>query len=303
MRSDILVATDFSPRSDRALRRATMLAKQLGMRLCLVNVVDNDQPPHLIDAQLEAARSILDETVRTLGEVDGVDARSELVVGDVFSGILQTAHRIDPALIVMGPHRRQFRDAFIGTTAERTIAHSRHPVLMTAGVPSAPYGRVLLALDMEPASKDAARHLLRMAIVPQSGLVAMHAYDAPAEGMMKLAMSPVEAVHHYVATEERRADGEFRAMLRELGAQSARRMLVPVNGRAARTILESARDVKAPLIVVGTSQKRGLSRFLLGSVAQEVLADTDRDVLVVPHPYADRADLMEAAGLKKTATG
>lgn len=283
---DMLVATDFSPRSDRALRRATMMAKQFDMSLTLIHVVDDDLPGHLIDAQLEAARSLLEETARTITQVDDVATRTHVAIGDVFSGILQAADQIQPDLIVMGPHRRQLRDAFIGTTAERTIAHSRHPVLMVAGIPSSPHGRALIALDMEEASRTAARRARALPILKETDMVAMHAFDAPAKGMMQRGLSAVEAVHHYVASEERRADSEFRAMLNELGIGSARRILRPIIGKPARTILEAARDVKAALIIVGTSQSSGLKRFLLGSVAQAVLAEADRDILVIPHRCA-----------------
>ena len=303
MGSQIVVATDFSPRSDRALRRATMLAKQFGMTVGLVNVVDEDQPQHLIETQTRVAKSTLAECVHTLGELDGVKGWAEVVTGDVFSGILQVAERTDPAMIVLGPHRRQLRDVFIGTTAERTIAHSRHPVLMAAGLPSARYSSALLALDMDDASRAAVRHMLEWSIVPPSELLAMHAYDAPAKGMMKLGMSPVEAVDHYVIGEKRRADGLFRAMLRDLGARSTRRMLVPMNGRAGRTILESARDVNAPLVVVGSSQKRGLKRLLLGSVAEDVLGDADLDVLVIPQVYGHQDHVFTHSGAEGTSTG
>src|SRR3546814_12334210 len=90
------------------------------------------------DAQVDASRLILNDTARTIGEFDDVAASSNVVVGDVFSGILRWAEELDADLIVVGPHRRQFRDAFIGTTAERTIAHSQRPVLMAAGVPYGP---------------------------------------------------------------------------------------------------------------------------------------------------------------------
>lgn len=285
MRSDIVLATDFSPRSDRAQRRATLLAKQFGMRLRLVNVIDDDQPRYLIDAQATASHSILKECVRTLGQVDGVEAEAEVVTGDVFSGILRVAERVDPALVVIGPHRRQLRSAFVGTTAERTIARSHHPVLMVAGVPSSPYARALIALDMDASSKAAARRMVGQPILDGSEMIAMHAFDAPAEGMMKLGMTPAEAIHHYVTAEKRRADVEFRILLRDVGIGPVPRMLVAVNGRPARTILEAARETRVPLVVVGTSQKRGLKRFLLGSVAEEILADADRDILVVPHDH------------------
>ena len=52
----ILVATDFSTRSDRALMRATLIARQTKAELILVHVVDADQPKRLVAADRETAR-------------------------------------------------------------------------------------------------------------------------------------------------------------------------------------------------------------------------------------------------------
>ena len=69
----ILVATDSSSRSDRAVRRATLLAKELGASLSLVHVVDDDQPGRIVDAEREAAAAVLHDQARSLREIDGVD--------------------------------------------------------------------------------------------------------------------------------------------------------------------------------------------------------------------------------------
>jgi nucleotide-binding universal stress UspA family protein len=284
MTGSIVVATDFSTRSDRALRRATIIAKQLGAALTLIHVVDDDRPRHLVDEQIDAAQQILDETTDTIIQMDGISAESKVIAGDVFSGILQVAQNTAASMIIVGPHRRQLRDAFIGTTAERTIAHSRCPVLMTAGVPSAPYDRILIALDVTEDSKAMARRTQDLGLLDKAAIVAMHAFDAPAQGMMQRAMVESEAVHQYVADEQIRSQEELSAILAEIGLATARKIMMPVNGSAARRILECARDENASLIVVGTSQRTGLRRFILGSVAEAVLADTDRDVLVIPKP-------------------
>lgn len=284
MTGAIVVATDFSTRSDRALRRATIIARQLGAALALVHVVDDDRPRHLVDEQIDAAQQILDETTDTIIQMDGIPAESKVIAGDVFSGILQVAQDTAASMIIVGPHRRQLRDAFIGTTAERTIAHSRCPVLMTAGVPSAPYDRALIALDVTEASRTTARRAQELGLLGEVDIVAMHAFDAPAQGMMQRAMVESETVHQYLADEQIRAQEEFAALLAEASLTAIRKVMMPADGSAARRILECARDESASLIVLGTSQRTGLRRFILGSVAEAVLADTDRDVLVIPKP-------------------
>jgi nucleotide-binding universal stress UspA family protein len=282
MISHILLATDFSTRSDRALRRATMLARQQSARLSLVHVVEDDQPLHLIKAQISASRPLLEESARTIEDFDGIAADARIVTGDVSSAIIEAADEADAGLIVLGSHRRQLRDVFVGTTAERTVAQSRRPVLMAAGVPSAPYARTLVAFDLEEGSRTLAKRIQEMGIFGTSEVVAMHAFDAPARGMMQRAMSDRAAIDEYLRDEGVRAAEDFRRFLTGTGLRTTRHRPMPLNGTPARTIRECAGDEDAALIVVGASQRKGIERFILGSVAEDVLGNADRDVLVVP---------------------
>ncbi len=52
----ILVATYFSTRSDRAIRRATLLAKKFGSAVSLIHVVDDDRPRRIVDAEPRLGR-------------------------------------------------------------------------------------------------------------------------------------------------------------------------------------------------------------------------------------------------------
>ena len=54
-----------------------------------------------------------------------------------------------------------------------------------------------------------------------------------------------------------------------------------VEGDPASTILEFAEQNKVDLIVMGTLGKRGLERFLLGSVTEKVVKHAKTSVLVV----------------------
>jgi universal stress protein A len=50
-------------------------------------------------------------------------------------------------------------------------------------------------------------------------------------------------------------------------------------GDVAETILETARDQKVDLIVMGTHGRHGIAHLLLGSVAERVLRDAPCPVL------------------------
>ena len=126
----IMLATDFSERSDRALRRAVLLARSHGARLDLVHVVDDDRPQRIVQHEVEDARAMLRELARALERDDGVQTDIDIILSDPFAGIVTAAAERQPDLLVIGPHRRPIlRDVFLGTTAERTIRPAAGPMV------------------------------------------------------------------------------------------------------------------------------------------------------------------------------
>ncbi|HYL27153.1 MAG TPA: universal stress protein, partial [Candidatus Nitrosotalea sp.] len=55
-------------------------------------------------------------------------------------------------------------------------------------------------------------------------------------------------------------------------------------GRPWEAIHEAAREVGADLIVMGTHGRKGFAHFLMGSVAEVVLRESQRPVLIVRGP-------------------
>jgi len=75
----ILAATDFSTRSNRALRQAGLLAQASNADLALVHVVDDDQPEALVDMEKREAERILAEQVSVMAELQGVKCRPTVI--------------------------------------------------------------------------------------------------------------------------------------------------------------------------------------------------------------------------------
>ena len=79
----------------------------------------------------------------------------------------------------------------------------------------------------------------------------------------------------------------------------ARERVASQRGGSGHTILVSAADVDADVVVLGTRGRGGVKSFLLGSVSHEVVQHADRSVLVVPSPELaeQRRDAGRRAGL------
>lgn len=279
----ILVATDFSPRSDRALRRAVLLARQIRASLALLHVIDEDRPARLVEAERREAEALLVDTATTIRGQDGVDCRWLLRGGDPFAGILEAAQELDPLLLLMGPPRRQLlRGVLTGTTAERVLRETRRPVLVAAGVPAAPYRRLLLATDLSPGAEAAARVVDRLGFDRAVGIAAVHAISTAA--MPLLLRTPVTAAASEGLLDElrREASAELARFLAGVGLVRARRVVCPVRDRVADTLLEVAARLRADLLVLATRGRVGLGKLVLGSVAEAVLKQAEIDVLAVP---------------------
>ncbi len=54
------------------------------------------------------------------------------------------------------------------------------------------------------------------------------------------------------------------------------------SGEFAKTILDTAKELEADIIVMGTHSRRGLEKILLGSVAEQVLNDSLIPLLIIP---------------------
>lgn len=278
----ILVATDFSTRSDRALRRATLIARRVGASLTLVHVVDGDRPERMVASERAEALALLEEAARTLRTSDEIAADPLVEVDDVEAGVLRAAEKVSADLIILGPHRSRLRDVFIGTTVERVVRRSRFPLLVAVQPPSAPYQRTLLALDFDESSKSAGRAALGMGIFEHTDVIVMHAFDTPAEGMLRRSLDTTGAVEDYIAGQRSQAVERLAGLVRELGLPWSDRRVAAINGTPARSILESAQSEDAHLIVLGTNQRKGFERLLIGSVTEDLIRDAHRDVLIIP---------------------
>ena len=279
----IMLATDFSERSDRALRRAVILARQHQAGLHILHVVDDDRPRRIVDHEVGDARQLLAELASSLQDMDGVACTTAILLDDPFAGIVKAAEKESPDLLVIGPHRRQIlRDAFVGTTAERTIRAARCPVLMVNGPPVGPWRKVLMTTDLSDAAGSALARFVAAGIAGDATRAILYVFDAPA---LRLAMSDSmgnEGQRDYLDALSREARQDLAQFTERAGGGHAERIVRHEETTVAGDILKTAREVGADMIVVSTQGKGAIARMVLGSVALQVLKDAECDILVMP---------------------
>lgn len=279
----IMVATDLSERSDRALRRATLLARQFEANMLLVHVVDDDQPRRIVDAERDEASTVLRQMAATLRDVDGVACEPRVILASPFVGIAQAVADAAPDLLVIGSHRRRvLKDVFIGTTAERTIRSVECPVLMVNATPAGHYRHLLQTTDLSDGSREALLRFQSLGLDDHARTSLLHVFDAPA---LRLAFShsiPQEDQKHYVEDEQRDAALELARFLSSTDLGHLRQIVRYEATQAPHEILKVADEEQADLIVMSTHGRSGLAKILIGSVTEQVLRTARIDVLAIP---------------------
>jgi len=281
----IVVATDLSIRSHRALRRAGLLAQANGAHITLVHVVDEDQPEELVKIEIQEVSRILDEQIASVAELRGVRCRPLVIAGNQFSGILRAAETAKADLIVMGAHRKQLlRDIFIGTTIERVMRAAACPVLMVNREARRSHRSALAAVDTSELSAHAIRTAKELKLLDHCRFAIAHAFCPPGQVMMFYAGLTSDSINEYVASARRRAVTELDTFLKAHGFEDQAWLQHVEEGTPFEVISRLVEARRPDLLIIGTHGRSGIAKALLGSVTEEALRSLDLDILVVPPP-------------------
>lgn len=279
----ILMATDLSARSDRALERAVSLAEQHKARLVILNIIDEDLPSSVQDRVRDAT---LKEIQNSLDRVDGAEALSpsvEAIAGKDYRDILDHADAIAADLIVMGIHRNEAGNKPIaGTTMERVIRKGRQPVLVVPNRTQGVYKNVAVAVDFSAFSRIAIRQALSLA--PGAEFNAIHSYHVPFGGFQR----GRETRNAYRDEHERTLTQLIEEELETLIGSATKGTKPDIlfhktvkQGETQSVIRSEVERLQPDLLVLGTHGRVGLTHALLGSIAESFLNNPPCDVLVV----------------------
>jgi len=184
---NILLATDFSEISRKALRYAAAIAASYGCRLYLVHVIPPEprwpipiepEPPELrsdwLDAELAMKAFVSGDLVKT--------TRHEALLerGPIEDVMLDLMQRNDIGLLVLGTHGRSgLKKLILGSVAEQLFRLASCPVLtvgpgVPAGMKENTFCHILFATDFGEASLHALSHAITLASEQKTKLTLLH---------------------------------------------------------------------------------------------------------------------------------
>lgn len=271
MISTILTGTDGSQAAAAAERFAVGLAARVKTRLVGVSVIEDRlakglkddglgvaPPPH--DAMANYLKSRAEASCRRLAELarsEGVECQCETMQGIADDLLVERGQQADVLVLGRDGQHKEFRTGLIGSTVNGAVRKTGKSALV---VPEAAQlsGPLLLAFDGSPGSRVAAALAVELAT--------------------KLG----EPVHVFVDSKDKgRASARFDEVRGLVGS-----LPVPVReisstlGRPDVKIVDSAREVRASLIVMGAYGRNRITDYFLGSNSAAVVRTSPIAVLV-----------------------
>lgn len=272
----ILVPVDFSPASDRALRRAAYVGALAGARIHILHVLA--QQARSVDRKkaergLARAGALLRAAAREAGGAVAIVSR--LSAGKPHVQIIRHAREIGAELVIVG---RAGASKGLGRTARRIVHMNDVATLLVGRRASRRYRRPLVAVETDPC----ARHLIELTcrVVGDSNVPVrvVHAYNTPFEHLHTLAGD--HSISDYARLARVSAERELTRMLAGLKSTRCEVKGVVRRGDPTGVIAREAARWSADLVGVGTHGRSGVAYALLGSIAEWVVENTTRDVLV-----------------------
>ena len=204
--------------------------------------------------------------------------------------LISFAARSWPAdLILMRAHnRRDFRSRLLGSVAKSVVESAPCSVEVIRPGEKTDGFRVLLATDGSVASMAASQAVAEMSLPENTEVRVVSAVNPMIYSLEELGLTGDSGTDH-----AHRAIGNA---VQVLSGASLRISAEVIAGSAARQIVARARHWGADLIVLGTNERRGLSRLLFGSTSAAVASQAHCSVRVIR-----RQDDSRFQGLRKAA--
>jgi len=290
----ILIPLDGSRLSEASLQVARVLAAQLGSRVTLLHVIEQNAPEAVHQqTHLRRPGEAEDYLQRAAKGFEAVGVTAdvhvhEVPVGNVARSIVEHAVReLLTDLIITSTHGGGgARRALFGSIAQQVAAESSLPLLLVKpGLADFKLASVLVPLDPDSEHDSGLSVALRLATATGASLDLLSVVPTPTTlaGAQAAAGNLLPtATRAFLDIRAENALQHLHEHVAEFEAQGCRASSSVARGDPASEILRRAEALEADLIILATHGKAGVSAFWARSVAPRVAEKSRLPVLLLP---------------------
>ncbi len=278
--NNILLATDFSPASDRALEYALSLTRHYSSHLYVTHIITIEghptNAPGFATAREQKYRQDAKDAMAKLtrsGLLTNLSHNLVIEEGALWPAIQKLIEKYGVNLVVAGTHRMgSMQKILLGSNSEQMFRHLSVPMLTVGPIaPSEPeyvseFEHILFATDFGPGAVKEAAFALSLAREHSSKLTVLHVSTGTEQtsGLQRDA-----------------ALRQMRELVPDTQAEHCEVDYRVVYGKPVEEILRVRQDTQAGLIVMGAKKRNSLAGHVPHTIAYEVASTAPCPVLTV----------------------
>ena len=293
----ILIPVDGSVAAEAIVPYLERLLRRRESRLTLLRVVPpvpaypGLDPARMVETDRVESRKYVEELARRL-EREGARVGGRTLEGLEAEMILQAAREEKATMIAMTTHGRTGLARWaMGSVAEKVVRAADVPVLLVrsfhGAVPLPPGGipvrRILLPVDGSDLAAAALPPVMEFAALLDAEVAVLHVQPE---------FTPLVFAHpgaSVVAPPSPSPEAVTAPIVEKLRSAGLRARAVGARGDAPSHILDAVQSERADMIALSSHGRSGLSRWMLGSVAEKVLRASTVPMLIVRGSAAGKA--------------
>ncbi len=301
---NILFLSNPKVKQNAAIRRAVSLAKQNAARVTVLSVLKSsayalpvpvpDDELHSLQEQLVHGQQVEAKVVADGFSQEGIAVQVKAVVGVAFIEVIREVLREQHDLVILAADSKKgLISRMFGSVSMHLMRKCPCPVWVVKPGSGKSYRRILAAVDIFSDPLDEAEESINPLIVQLSSSLAqmdkselhvIQVWDRPDEGWLGgpggMGKDALRRLRHETKNE---LSGRLEHLIQTVGGKDVGtvRTHLKRGEDPAESIVKLARQQKIDLLVMGTVCRTGLSGFLIGNTAEEVLGAVDCSVLTV----------------------
>ena len=293
----ILVPLDGSDLAEIALPYAEELSGRMGSNITLIHVTEprGYYPDRMYQTYMEHTakftKLIAETYVESSEKKKALEVESKILVGDPAEEIINYADKVANALIVMATHGQSgLKRWSMGSVAERVMRVSKHPVWLIRAkgarsdiLEKDVLEKALVPLDGSKESEAVIPYIGKLASRLKAEVTLLQVLPLGYHGINFEGEGYVYIYHQadQMASDKAFAQGYLDKVVARLKQKGVKAKSEVRFGNVAEEIIRLAADIKADLVAMSTHGRSGIGRWILGSVAERVLHEGYRPLLLV----------------------
>jgi nucleotide-binding universal stress UspA family protein len=216
--------------------------------------------------------------------------------GTPFERVIEYSEELDVNLIVLGSGNQSHRNT-LGGVAEKVMTYAAQPVWIVKRGTLPRIRNILCPVDFSESSRRALRNAILLSKRFHARLTVQTVFEPLLSHYFGKGSTPGESKEKFTV---RRQQQEFDRFLRGFRLEEVSYKKLIRRGKPGDEILRTAHEVRADLLIMGSSGKTGLTRMLLGSTTEKVVRALPCSSIVLIQEHVFRIPIEQEVNYMRT---